>query len=64
MIDNMLDKAGNNCQQLNFRVMCQDVEITIPQWFDDLRTPLTIIHGYTETLLIKDAALSDKDSNI
>lgn len=45
MIDNMLDKAGNNCQQANFRVMCQDVEIAIPQWFDDLRIPLTIIHG-------------------
>lgn len=27
----------------------------------DLRTPLAIIHGYAETLLIKDAELSDKD---
>ena len=27
----------------------------------DLRTPLAIIHGYTETLLIKDKDLSDKD---
>ena len=27
----------------------------------DLRTPLAIIHGYTETLLIKDKELSDED---
>ncbi len=27
----------------------------------DLRTPLAIIHGYTETLLIKDKELSDKN---
>jgi signal transduction histidine kinase len=27
----------------------------------DLRTPLAIIHGYTETLLIKDAELSEKE---
>jgi signal transduction histidine kinase len=30
----------------------------------DLRTPLAIIHGYTETMLIKDSELSDKERKL
>lgn len=32
MIDNVLDKAARNGQQLNFRVMCQNFYMTIPSW--------------------------------
>lgn len=35
MIDNVLEKAHRNGQELNLRVMCQNIEMRLPKWAED-----------------------------
>ena len=32
LIDSVLERAASNGEQLNFRIMCQNVEMMIPEW--------------------------------
>lgn len=55
----MADTINDNIEKLkNHDKLRQELVSNVSH---DLRTPLAIIHGYTETLLIKDKDLSDKD---
>ncbi len=55
----MANTINNNMEKLkNHDILRRELISNISH---DLRTPLAIIHGYAETLLIKDKNLSDKD---
>ncbi len=55
----MADTINDNMEKLkNHDRLRQELVSNVSH---DLRTPLAIIHGYAETLLIKDKALSDKE---